>query len=348
MKKLLLTVVAFGLWVSAAAAEPPREASVILKEFNEVKEPVLDRTKVQDRSYVQTYIAERTKALEKQNALAWELYQADPKHAEVGKLLVTRWTNMTRGPEAAKAGEEIAKFLKDNPDSPHKADILFQRAAATLNRGDTKASLAAIEEFIAAKPKDDRGGSLLGYVASNLDDQAEQLKLLRRVIADYPDSPAALSASGSLRQVDGIGKPFELTFEDAISGKTVSMKALQGKVVVVDFWATWCGPCVAEMPTMKKLYAEHKDHGVEFIGISLDNAEGGLDALKKFVQEKEITWPQYFQGNGWQSKFSASWGINGIPCLFIVDAEGNLHSTNARGQLETLIPELVKKRDEKK
>jgi hypothetical protein len=66
------------------------------------------------------------------------------------------------------------------------------------------------------------------------------------------------------------------------------------------------------------------------------------------VEEKEITWPQYYQGNGWESKFSASWGINGIPCLFIIDADGNLHSTSARGQLETMIPELLKKRDEKK
>jgi thiol-disulfide isomerase/thioredoxin len=126
------------------------------------------------------------------------------------------------------------------------------------------------------------------------------------------------------------------------------MKALQGKVVVVDFWATWCGPCVAEMPTMKKIYAEYKDKGVEFVGISLDNAEGGLEKLKTFVHEKDIPWPQYFQGNGWESKFSMSWGINSIPALFVVDAEGNLHSTSARGQLETMIPELIKQRDAKK
>jgi thiol-disulfide isomerase/thioredoxin len=347
MKMFAWSVAAVALFVSAAAAEPPREASVILKEYAEVKEPALDRTKVQDANYVRTYLAEREKAQAKQNALALELYQAHPQHAEVGKLLLARWTNMARS-EGAKAGEEIEKFLKDHPDSPLKGDVLYQRAVSILSNGDNKATLAAIEAFIAAKPKDERGGSLLGYVASELEDKEARLKLLRRVVAEYPGSRAATSAAGSIRQVEGLGKPFELAFEDAITGKSVSIKGLQGKVVVIDFWATWCGPCVAEMPTMKKLYAEHKDHGVEFIGVSLDQADGGLEKLKEFVKEKEIAWPQYYQGNGWESKFSGSWGINGIPCLFVVDADGNLHSTDGRGQLETLIPQLIKKRDEKK
>src|SRR4029079_1294462 len=96
MKMFAWSVAAVALFVSAAAAEPPREASVILKEYAEVKEPALDRTKVQDANYVRTYLAEREKAQAKQNAWALELYQAHPQHAEVGKLLLARWTNMAR------------------------------------------------------------------------------------------------------------------------------------------------------------------------------------------------------------------------------------------------------------
>ena len=98
---------------------------------------------------------------------------------------------------------------------------------------------------------------------------------------------------------------------------------------------------------MKEIYAKYHDKGVEFIGVSLDEPkeEGGLDELKKFVKENGIAWPQYYQGKGWQSEFSSSWGINAIPAMFIVDTEGKLYSLEARGKLEKIIPELLKKKE---
>jgi hypothetical protein len=100
---------------------------------------------------------------------------------------------------------------------------------------------------------------------------------------------------------------------------------------------------------MKQLYAEYKPKGVEFIGVSLDQpeAQGGLTKLKEFVAQNEIGWPQYYQGNFWDSEFSKGWGVNSIPCVFVVDAEGNLASTQARGKLEELLPELLKKAGKK-
>ncbi|MCC7171714.1 MAG: hypothetical protein IT459_14810, partial [Planctomycetes bacterium] len=87
-------------------------------------------------------------------------------------------------------------------------------------------------------------------------------------------------------------------------------------------------------------YAKYKDQGVEFLGVSLDRseAEGGLQALLNVCQSQAMTWPQYYQGNYWQSEFSSSWGIRSIPAVFLVDFEGKLVTTSARGQLETLIP----------
>jgi len=97
------------------------------------------------------------------------------------------------------------------------------------------------------------------------------------------------------------------------------------------------------MPKMKELYARCRNLGVEFIGVSLDQPveKGGLDKLKAYVAENKIEWPQYYQGDGWQSGFSSGWGVNAIPCVFLVDADGKLVTTEARGKLETLIPRLL-------
>ena len=176
-------------------------------------------------------------------------------------------------------------------------------------------------------------------------DETAKTALEDRIVKDYPDTPFGGIIRGGRHQRESIGKPFDLEFSDATSGSKVSIKNLKGKVVVVDFWATWCGPCVAEMPEMKRLYAKYHDQGVEFIGVSLDQPQekGGLDKLKTFVKDNEIGWPQYYQGNGWESEFSKSWGINAVPSMFLVDAEGKLYSVEARGKLEEMLPKLLKK-----
>ena len=86
---------------------------------------------------------------------------------------------------------------------------------------------------------------------------------------------------------------------------------------------------------MRGLYSKYHDKGVEFIGVSLDQPKdkGGLDKLKAYVAEDEIAWPQYYQGNYWQSEFSSSMKVDSIPCVFVVDTEGKLYTINGRGEL---------------
>jgi thiol-disulfide isomerase/thioredoxin len=262
--------------------------------------------------------------------------------------MLQRWMILLQSGDAATVTQETDGILAKNPNAKTKADILYVRAVAPLMTHADNAS-DAIEEFIKAAPTDERGAQLLFDEMSSEQDTQKQIALCRRIIQLYPQSSAAGMAKGTIRQADAIGKPFDLAFTDAISGKKISvLQDLKGKVVVIDFWATWCGPCVGEMPKNKEIYAQYKDKGVEFIGVSLDQSEadGGLKALKDFVAQNGITWPQYYQGNYWQSDFSSSWGIQSIPTVFVVDADGNLNSTDAHGQLETLLPTLLAKRDQ--
>ena len=107
-------------------------------------------------------------------------------------------------------------------------------------------------------------------------------------------------ADGQRTQQEGLGKPFNLEFAEAITGRPVSMTALRGKVVVVDFGATDRGPLwTAELSRLKRLYVEYHPKGVEFIGVSLDRraVDGGLEALTTFVAREQIPWPQFHEGS---------------------------------------------------
>jgi thiol-disulfide isomerase/thioredoxin len=342
---------AVGLSFTVAAAVD-RSAEDILKELASVKiTPPTAKGKSQGPVYTTTKEVETRKA-----QLIRELYVFHPKHPQVVKLLPQRWTAMYtlgQGDAVAKEVEEAATQLKDDSLRAEGAYIVASKAVEKRLKNDAAGALKEVETFLEAAPQDARGAALLSKIAASPSEAGVKSAARKRLLKDFAGTAEAKriaattksDTSGSTSGSADIGKPFDLEFNDAISGETVSIKDLKGKVVVVDFWATWCGPCVAEMPNMKKLHAEFKGKGVEFIGVSLDQPEsqGGLKALREYVAKNEINWPQYYQGNFWDSAFSKSLGINSIPCVYIVDAEGKLYSTKARGQLEKLIPELLEK-----
>ena len=327
-----------------AAEAADRSAKEILAEYKAVQNPQIKGKDRDDPEKLQTYRAAFKQASLQKSALIGELLRADPGNAELPKLIALRWRanlGTPQGDAATKAEVEEVLAKTDHPKLVVEA-AYFQTWLALGNLGPEPkfdAMMPPILAFTKRFADDPRCATLLHRAAALIEDPSKKAEMLASIERDYPSSPEGRMQAADRQRATRLGKPFELEFVDAISGSTVSIKQLRGKVVVIDFWATWCGPCIAEMPRMKTLYSEYHSKGVEFIGISLDapKEKGGLDKLKAYVAENKVDWPQYYQGNGWESDFSVSWGINAIPAMFMVDPEGNLSSLDARDNLEELL-----------
>ena len=134
-----------------------------------------------------------------------------------------------------------------------------------------------------------------------------------------------------------VGKPapdFQVT---DLTGKALSLKDYRGQVVLLDFWATWCGPCIAEMPKLKKTYETYKDQNFQIIGISLDRS---MEPLEAYIEKEELAWIHYWDEN---RELRTLYGVWGIPSAFLVDAEGIIRKASLGGfDVETAVAELVK------
>lgn len=147
------------------------------------------------------------------------------------------------------------------------------------------------------------------------------------------------AAATDLQAAVSVGDHPTIDFKST-DGTRVTSDALRGRLVVVDFWATWCGPCVKAVPHMIELNQQYAARGVQIIGVSLDRSRRDLD---RFVRKNRMPWPQYFDADGGTSQMSGEWGVRGIPRIFILSPEGEVLWVGHPANMDKPFKDALKK-----
>jgi thiol-disulfide isomerase/thioredoxin len=168
---------------------------------------------------------------------------------------------------------QIADYLKGNPADPKKVSLQMARANL-LYRIDPQSARSFLDELV----RD-------------------------------PDQALAQAAQARLAKAALQGKPLDLHFT-ATNGTTIDLAQFRGKVVLIDFWASWCPDCVRELPEIQKLDQTYRTSGLVILGVSLDRDR---QAMANFLIKKGISWPIYFDGKGWNSTYAVQYSVRQIP-----------------------------------
>ncbi|MCY3885056.1 MAG: TlpA disulfide reductase family protein, partial [Gammaproteobacteria bacterium] len=176
--------------------------------------------------------------------------------------------------------------------------------------------------------------------------RAAQSSLLKRISELFPNSRRV---SNYIDKLNSFEEPFELSFTDLASGKCIDTNDYRGYVLIVDFWATWCQPCLTFVPYLKRLLSRHSNE-VQVIGISNDDAGLSSDATpeQRLKLEAEVIKCATKHGMDWpillDSKVHEKWCISSIPTLFVVDQRGILRSLDARRTIAKTVRNLLREK----
>lgn len=352
-KTLSALVGASLLAVTSFAAEKnllPDDAEAAWKEVeNSVKPPTLPaewegkQPTDEQREAFQELLAKKSAEAA---AKSREFHTRFPAHAKAAEAKEKERQFLQ---QALRFGAEdlpksLESSLSEDERIAQKLNILNRRALAKQPQG-MPAVLKEFEAGLRAMLKDYPTNSglwgQLMIVAQNTDDPKHAAKILDEIVASPADDETKEHAKGMLRAQAALNRPLEIAFT-ATDGSAVDVQKMKGKVVLLDFWASWCGPCIASLPEVTKLYDDYHEKGLEILGINLDKDRKAMDSA---IQKFRIPWKQHYDGQGWGNKFALQYNVTAIPAMWLVDKRGILRTMNAREDLETKVKELLAESD---
>ena len=347
MKRTLAAIFALALCASGSrASQEPAEDAASAWESLETEAARLTEGLPEDEESGRKLLAERL-ALQLEHFKQFVKAYPQSENRWEARMAVMQIANslamvQDKEPDMTGQAEEL-RSIADDQEAPEnvRADaglVLLQLASLDFERDRSEAAArslsGAIQKFIDTHPDDARLPVLRMTEAQALEVyDLERARAIYEEVAANEDPEMSGAAKAALELMDMRGKPMELSFT-AVDGKTVDLADLRGKVVLIDFWATWCPPCVEEAPALVETYEKFKDRGFEIVGISLDSDKG---ALEKFTSENKMTWPQFFDGKGWDNELAQRFKIQSVPTLWLLDREGKLIDASPRNRLDQAV-----------
>ena len=187
---------------------------------------------------------------------------------------------------------------------------------------ENNSTLSSVLVPITLLDSDEKNSEFVEDALNKLSASSETGKLIVDNYRQQKDEQKALRN----RVKEGMPAP-DITFQNE-KGKTLHLDKLKGKITLIDFWASWCGPCRKEIPHVKKYYEEYKNKGVQFISVSIDAKK---DAWTKALKEEQMPWLQGWAPNSGKEVLN-TYQFNGIPFLILLDKKGNIYRKYLRGE----------------
>ncbi len=268
--------------------------------------------------------------------------------------MVSAATQSGEYPDGVKRLEALlAKLQRSEKDGELVGYVRFRQLMADYGLSIRTASteefvkiqsdwLKGLEQYVEQYPNSPDAAEAmlqLGIAQEYAGEEEAAKQWYGRVVSEFPTSAPARTAAGARTRLESVGKTISLQGASP-SGGTVDLAAYRGKVVLIQYWASWCEPCKADMATLKELLAKYGRSGFSIIGVNLDSAREDMAA---FLRETDIPWPQIYEEGGLDSRPANQLGILTLPTMLLIDQQGrvvnrNVHVVELDRELKRLIP----------